>query len=368
LLNTDPSNSILAFKEAFCSKFYLPLIDLPTRVTETSSTCIDLIFSNSLHQISCGTLQTNISDHHAVFSTVPLNNISPNDKFEIKFRNHSNENILKFRNDLLNNLEIFPAYDMLPIDDRLSIFMHILTKAYDRNFPIMTKNISYKRLFSPWISVSLRRCIDHKHKLYRSAMNNSSLFNQYQRYNNMLKCIIKSCKRNYYQQKFDLNSKNIKDTWKTINSLIRPKVRKNKISLKIDDSIESDPEIISELFNNHFISLAPKLNSCIPQIDIDPLSYVTRNPRSFVFFESNSIEVSSIISKLKNKKCSITEIPIGVIKKITDIISPYISNIVNFSITSGIFPDSLKVARVVPYTKVDRKKMLVIIDLYLSFP
>ena len=315
MLDTDPSNQILAFKESFSCNFYLPLINLPTRVTGNTDTCIDLIFTNSLHPIESGTLKTNISDHRAVFSTVPINDISINEKFEIKFRNHSDENISKFRNDLIKNLEHFPDYDRLPIDDRLSIFMHILLKIYDQNFPILFKKLPYKRLFSPWISDSLKRCIDHKHKLYKCSRNNPSIFNQYKRYNNMLKCIIKSCKTNYYQKKFDLSSKNTKDTWKTINSLIKPKVGKNPILLQINDSITSDPDLVSEHFNNHFISLAPALSSCIPPTDTDPLSYLTRNPRSFVFFETNYIEVSKIISNLKSKKCSVTEIPIRIYKK-----------------------------------------------------
>ena len=112
-----------------------------------------------------------------MFSTIPIiQNISQNDKFEKKFRNHSIDNISKLRENISKSLEYFSAYDNLPIDDRLLIFMHIIQKTYNSSIPIMTKKISHKRLFAPWITNSLKKCIDRKHRLYRASRNDPSLF------------------------------------------------------------------------------------------------------------------------------------------------------------------------------------------------
>ena len=48
LLNVEPSNSEIDFREIFSSHFYLPLINLPTREVNDSSSCIDNIFTNKL--------------------------------------------------------------------------------------------------------------------------------------------------------------------------------------------------------------------------------------------------------------------------------------------------------------------------------
>ena len=94
----------------------------------------------------------------------------------------------------------------------------------------------------------------------------------------------------------------------------------------------------------------------MPVANSNPLNYVSRNPHSFVFFKCNPNEINNVILLLKNKKCSVSEIPVSIYKKITDIISPIISNLMNSSLSRGIFPNSLKLARVVPIHKSGSKK------------
>ena len=215
----------------------------------------------------------------------------------------------------------------------------------------MTKRITYKRLLAPWISDSLKNCIDHKHKLYRSSKSNPQLFIHYKQYNNRLKSIIQTAKTEFYKRKFEFNSNDMKSTWKSINSLIKPKMNKNNYCLKIDGTVTTDENIISESFNAHFSSVAPKLSSQIPTNDINPLNYVTRNPHSFLFFSCTAAEVTTTINSLKSKKGSTHEIPTSIYKKVVDIISPVISDLINSSVNSGTFPKLLKIARVVPIHK-----------------
>ena len=52
---------------------YIPLINKPTRVTETTATIIDNIFTNSnnWNNISRGILPTDVSDHFSIFCILP---------------------------------------------------------------------------------------------------------------------------------------------------------------------------------------------------------------------------------------------------------------------------------------------------------
>ena len=51
-----------------------PLIDKPTRVTESSATLIDNIFTNELrHNLTCGILFNDISDHLPIFALCEYN-------------------------------------------------------------------------------------------------------------------------------------------------------------------------------------------------------------------------------------------------------------------------------------------------------
>ena len=59
----------------------------------------------------------------------------------------------------------------------------------------------------------------------------------------------------------------------------------------------------------------------------------------------------TIIKLFKNKKSSINYIPVEIIKKVSHIISPLLSQLFNESISAGIFPDKLKTSRVIPLFK-----------------
>ena len=74
-------------------------------------------------------------------------------------------------------------------------------------------------------------------------------------------------------------------------------------------------------------------------------------PESFFICPVTPIEVSNTIKSLKNKSSGIHGIPVKILKSVDDIIAPTLSNIVNFSFSSGIFPDLLKVAKVTPIKK-----------------
>ena len=62
------------------------------------------------------------------------------------------------------------------------------------------------------------------------------------------------------------------------------------------------------------------------------------------------------MKSLKPKGCHLKEVPAFIIKEFSDILSPIISHIFNISISKGVFPDKLKIARVVPIFKKSNKK------------
>ena len=351
LLNDEPSNSEANFKEIFSSLFYLPLINVPTRETTDSKTCIDNIFVNKLDPTYSGSISCNISDHHAIFSTIPVNNYSENENIEFTFRNHSSQNILNFRRELEKKLRFFNLYDSFSIDERFKIFMNTILKSYQNNCPIMKKTISRKRLKSPWINNSLKNCIDEKHRLLKLTKSNPLLCEQFNIFCINLKKIIQSAKKAYYCNKFENLSSDIKATWKVINSLIKPIKSRNSLKLDIDGVVTDDPVILTKSINDHFVSIAPSLASNIPTVNSDPISYMNHNQHSFVYLPCTDEEITKIIRNLKNKKGSLEEIPVSILKMITDLISPILSELFNKSVDSCTFPELLKIAKIIPIFK-----------------
>ena len=84
----------------------------------------------------------------------------------------------------------------------------------------------------------------------------------------------------------------------------------------------------------------------------DPLSYISKDVKNSLFLSlPNSHEISKIISKLDVNKSSHGLISNKVTKVTNDVISPYLEILFHKCIKEGVFPDSYKIAEVIPLFK-----------------
>ena len=78
-----------------------------------------------------------------------------------------------------------------------------------------------------------------------------------------------------------------------------------------------------------------------------------------VLYDTDPIEVHNIIFSLKNTTaCGIDEIPTSAIKSVSDYISPILAKLINHSLSEGVFPDSLKIAKILPILKSGDKTLI----------
>ena len=115
--------------------------------------------------------------------------------------------------------------------------------------------------------------------------------------------------------------------------------------------IIKDPELISEAFNNYFTEIGPQLASTIKK-RINPMSYLSSNIENSMFLPHiDENEISTIIKNIKNSSTCWDNLPPVLFKScISSSIKP-LTYIVNKSFESGIFPDPLKLAKIVPIFK-----------------
>ena len=75
LLKCDHDEEVSGFLDAMYSKLLLPNISSPTKITSTSATLIDNIFTNDYENtFTSGNLVTTFSDHLAQILIVPTRN------------------------------------------------------------------------------------------------------------------------------------------------------------------------------------------------------------------------------------------------------------------------------------------------------
>ena len=179
----------------------------------------------------------------------------------------------------------------------------------------------------------------------------------YKKYSNLLNRVKEKSKKLYYERKFDQLKNNIKMTWKAINSIVSiKKTKRNTLtSIKVNDQIISDPYNMANKFNDFFRNIGPNLAKQIPKSNISFRNFL-KNPiqDTFIADPCTPDEISSMIANLKKtNSCGTDGIPTSIIKKSTQIISIILSRIFNCSITSGIFPDYLKISKIIPIHKAE---------------
>ena len=123
---------------------------------------------------------------------------------------------------------------------------------------------------------------------------------------------------------------------------------------------------MASVFNHYFVNIASKIDDGISQTRKSPLDYLRRKSESssFFLFPTDTAEVECIITEFKNGKAlGPYSIPCNLLK----LFSPYISSalviLINESFTTGIFPDKLKMAKVIALHK--HLTTCLIIDLFL---
>ena len=67
LLSELLTQSEIKFFDEFLTRHLIPLINIPNRVSSTSSSCIDHIYSNFLSPIKYGVISEIVADHFPIF-------------------------------------------------------------------------------------------------------------------------------------------------------------------------------------------------------------------------------------------------------------------------------------------------------------
>ena len=158
-------------------------------------------------------------------------------------------------------------------------------------------------------------------------------------------------------KKFEHSKGDMKKTWKLINTITgRKKKEQNQAQFVNDENtIVEDPIEIANAFNDFFVGIGPKLAKDIQATGKDYAEYMNAPMKESIFMKPIvENEIVKIISKFdKNKSPGHDDIGNNILKKIANEIAKPLTSIFNMSICSGVVPDSLKIAKVVPIYKKD---------------
>jgi len=359
LLKCNSSSYSHDFITSLQSCYLMPTIDKPTRVRNSSATLIDNIFVNNPEQImACGNVVSDISDHFSQFCILK----SMKDKMQVnkfKMRDFSRFSAECFNAELSQvDWDAITLANSSNVNNLFSSFYNKLNKIVNKHAPIKTiSNRKARQLSKPWITKGLRTSIKIKNKLYASGD-----LSKYKIYRNRICSLTRISKQQYYFKFFNSNLNNMKKTWEGINNILARKTKNYRVINSIkdpsnDNIVTKDPNRIANVLNKHFASVGPTLANNLPSANrhyLDFLNMAKSPDSSFAFNPVSSLEIEFEISSIPNSKShGLYSCPTQLLKYSSNVISGILAEILNLSIFSGVYPNKLKMAKIVPIFKQD---------------
>ena len=154
----------------------------------------------------------------------------------------------------------------------------------------------------------------------------------------------------------------MKKTWEVINNVLVRKLKNTKPITFIkdpndNDSVTSDPSRIANVLNDHFASVGPKLANKLPTVQRKYFDFLNRSnspDSSFAFNLITPAEVESEILCIPiNKSHGLYSCPTQLLKYSSNVISSTLAEIINLSISAGMYTTKLKMAKIIPIFKAE---------------
>jgi len=336
---------------------FIPVISRPTHISETYATLIDHIYTNSISNFrSSGIITDPFADHLGTFVKIGLDSRIPSIKQPTHYSHtdYSDENKSSFIN-LLNNTDWTPVTLSEDPNDKYNTFNTIFAKHYKDNFPTTIKKCNNRKAEGkPWIMPWLQEACSRKNDLHTKFVKNPSPENKakYLKRKKWVEKQLYKSKKNYFSNQIEKYTTNAKKQWKIVNEVISNTKPRNKITkLKLHDKTITDDKHISETFNTYFCSIAGKLKNEIPPTNHRSYPNFKQVQNSIFLKPCTEYEVADLVKQLKNTSTSDYNAPVIKLAFLNTPLPKILSQVINSSLTHGVFPELLKTAKVIPIHK-----------------
>jgi hypothetical protein len=338
LLKYQHSNAVKNYVDMLFSAGFLQLIMKPTRCTQNSATLIDHIITKNLNKkLESYIMISKISDHFPIFFTT--SNLKPAHRIKyLNVRDFSKKNVNAFKNDL-SLLTWNDMYNIDNVHDSFNLFSSTFNDLYELRFP--ERKIKFNKnlhKIEKWMTQGLLISRLTKIKLGKISIKKPTNENiqTYKTYRNLYNTLIRTSKKNYFEQQLTFHQSNSKKTWELINLAIKRPGKNKLVSsfLNIDGNIISKPTEVDEKFNTFFVNIASEIESKIPPAIPNVVPIPLTEPES-LFSMSDPIisqDILDVIKQLKPKhSLDPTNLSMIIIKAVSHQICMPLKHIVNLS-------------------------------------
>ena len=172
--------------------------------------------------------------------------------------------------------------------------------------------------------------------------------------------MIRKTERDHIATLLETHKCNLRKTWEIVKNVINKKQSSSYPEYFVINGKDVSNNLqIANGFNKYFVNIGPNLSKAIPKSPKSPVSYMNENNPHTIFLKPVvEDEVVNIIKCLKESSAGWDNICPAIVKSTyLSFIKP-LTHVLNLSITEGLFPNELKIAKVIPlFKKGDRKIM-----------
>ena len=333
-----------------CQQFQLHnVIDTPTRITEKSATCIDLILvSNENKLYTSGNIPVGFSDHNLVYMTYKSRPVKAKPKI-LKTRSYRKFDSSLFHDDL-NNTDWNFVFQADNPEIAWCCFKDKFKQISDKHAPLVEVRVKGNQ--PSWFNEDiLSMCKDRDYYKGKAQKSGSAKdWELYRNIRNQTTNMIKQVKKTYYTDTIKENKDDSKQLWKTIKTLLPSKVHGKISEINVDGKQLCDPKQIADTFNAFFVQVGQKLAQRFVSSKECELPNYSGEPLQFVDIEEEFVQ-KQLSTLCINKATGLDGLSSRLLREGAAHIAKPLTHIMNLTISTGIIPTEWKQAIVTPIFK-----------------
>lgn len=343
LLKSEIQNLLISYD-------YHASITIPTRITDTTSSCLDNFILNKT-EYETRVLDCSLSDHCLIYIRIATSHVNPVQHIKQKFRNFKDPNsinnfkdhlLLESWADTLGSNETDVAYTLF--DKKVQYYIQL-------SFPLKERKCcSIKRpskIFNDPVAIRSR---ERMNMLRDFAQQRPELRPTLAQATREYCLLIQSLRRLSNDKQIDSATDATRESWKLVRRELGRDTSRRITQLRVGDRTVEDHSEMAEIFLRTFSDIPDRQSNShtIPS----SLQTLTNVPNTLFLYPIDPHEILQAISKLNNSDAlSIDDIPTSIIKHGASSLSIPLTHILNLSFSQGKFPTSLKRSLIHPIFK-----------------
>jgi hypothetical protein len=286
-------------------------------------------------------------DHYAVTFVTNLKKPACVTK-EVSYRKVKDIDTVAFRQELHSSLPTIIDATTL-VEQQLLSYNDCLQRLLDQHAPELKRTIKLHPN-TPWYTSELRDAKRERRKLEkRWGASKLEVHRQaYREQCSKTNKLLRKAKQDYYIDKITECGKDQKKMMNMAKQLLGVK---EPPAIPVPTSNKASADKLSDFFHQKIQTIRDNLNGDGDVIH-DPCDAYTGTPME-VFSPATEEEVRKVITTAPSKSCSHDPIPTWLVKECVDDLVPYITTMVNASLSQGTVPSNMKVANITPLPKKD---------------